>query len=186
MTVRLLSFERSRRSSLLQLAEPRAREWRLGALALTRLGSWLSRIGISPRAVFANGANFGSDTEDLEHNPSAYVLLYLFITLGLFLILAQYFIAILVGAFDTAKEILKEEERSASKIQPKNQWQHYRFVLGQLLTGYSFRYKDWTCAAAMRALLPTRSWTWAQREGYFPMFSCSLEHRGPKARSVAY
>eukprot|EP00966_Prymnesium_polylepis_P097816 2265231-Prymnesium_polylepis.3 len=55
----------------------------------------LSDLASIVHCRFANGANFEADGEDLEHNPSAYVLLYLFITLGLFLILAQYFIAIL-------------------------------------------------------------------------------------------
>jgi len=94
--------------------------------------------------MFANGANFEADGEDLEHNPSAYVLLYLFITLGLFLILAQYFIAILVGAFDEAKKQLEEEAGGASRLIVRSKLRHALIVTLQLLCGYSIRYHEWS------------------------------------------
>ena len=98
--------------------------------------------------MFANGVNYDASGDEEEHNRFAYVLLYMFITLGLFLILSQYFIAILVGAFDTAKVRIEEEAANASTIPKAKDWETWFRRVGytafQLLTGYSLRYQQWS------------------------------------------
>ena len=81
-------------------------------------------LASTARRRFANGASFEAGGEDLEHNPTAYILLYLFITLGLFLILAQYFIAILVGAFDEANNSQPHNSPHSPTASPPLQRRH--------------------------------------------------------------
>lgn len=56
---------------------------------------------------------------------------------------AQYFIAILVGAFEEAKEHLREEESKTLtlKIPPD-----FSVILFQFLTGYNLIYREWSFA----------------------------------------
>lgn len=111
----------------------------------------LSGSAINMVDLFANGMSLG-DGEDLAmHNPSGYTIIFLFIVVLLFLILAQFFIAILVGSFDKAKEDQKEEDKRHALYQDHVREDEFLFgwlpkwgVLGRIFVGYSDVYDDWS------------------------------------------
>ena len=95
--------------------------------------------------LLANGITFSAGGDYNMNSPIGYPLFYLFATLFLMLVLSQFFIAILVSAWDAASDI-KKEQAEASKLPPgfswgqdTNEW-HSRGVASLfMLTGYSIQ-----------------------------------------------
>ena len=69
---------------------------------------------------FANGGDFENEGE-IDNSPFGYIFLYLFGQLVLFLVLSQFFIAILVAAWDSATE-LKLSAAAATQMPPGFRW----------------------------------------------------------------
>ena len=124
--------------------------------------------------AFANGLNFDNNSKDIKNSEVGYIFIYLFASLVLLLVLSQFFIAILVSAWDAAAEQEKElEARQAlppgfRKAPDSNRpwWKVWGGRVVFLLFGYSIEANGWGTRIkhALNHSVRTRQWKLEQRK----------------------